>query len=84
MWELRTPVAAGLGRSRPSETSNFAQAVGVAAVMVVFAVVVAAAVAAFDLFWEILARFAPGSVIPCGSLVSHRSGTWVPGILLKD
>lgn len=47
-------------------------------------VVVAAAVVVFDLFWEILARFAPGSGTLYEPLASHRSGTWVRDILPKD
>lgn len=82
-------VAAGQRRPHPSAMNSFAQVVeAVAAVMVVFVVVVEvetdAAVPVFDLFWEILGLFAPGSVILCGSLASHRSGTWVPDILSKD
>lgn len=80
-------VAAGQRRSHPMAMNSFAQVVeAVAAVMVVFVVVVEAAVAVsvFDLFWEILGLFAPGSVILCGSSASHRSGTWVPDILSKD
>lgn len=73
-------VAAAQRRSRLSETNSSAQVVEAAVVMVVF--VVAASV--FDLIWEILGLFAPGSVILCGSLASHHSETWVPDILLKD
>lgn len=80
--------AAGQRRPHPSAMNSFAQVVeAVAAVMVVFVVVAAeadAAVSVFDLFWEILGLFALGSVILCGSLASHRSGTWVPDILSKD
>lgn len=53
---------------------------GAAAVMVV----VAEAVVEFDLLWEILARFAPGSETLCGPWASHRSGIWVPGTPPKD
>lgn len=89
MWELRTPAAVAAGKRRTrlwSEMSSSAQAVEVAVVMEVIAVVVVAAavVTAFDLVWEILARFAPGSVTPFGSWVSHRSGTLVPDILAMD
>lgn len=90
MWELRTPAAVAAGKRRTrlwSEMSSSAQAVEVAVVMEVIAVVVvvaAAVVTAFDLVWEILARFAPGSVTPFGSWVSHRSGTLVPDILAMD
>lgn len=82
-------VAAEQRRPHPSAMNSFAQVVeAVAAVMVVFVVVVEvetdAAVSVFDLFWEILGLFAPGSVILCGSSASHRSGTWVPDILSKD
>lgn len=89
MWELRTPAAVAAGKRRTrlwSEMSSSAQAVEVAVVMEVIAVVVVAAavVTAFDLVWEILARFAPGSVTPFGSWVSHRSETLVPDILAMD
>lgn len=91
MWVLRitvAAVAAGQRRPHPSAMNSFAQVVeAVAAVMVVSVVVeveAAVAVSVFDLFWEILGLFAPGSVILCGSSASHRSGTWVPDILSKD
>lgn len=89
MWELRRPAAVAAGKRRTrlsSEMSSSARAVEVAVVMEVIAVVVVAAavVTAFDLVWEILARFAPGSVTPFGSWVSHRLGTLVPDILAMD